>query len=100
MSKQTTGIAYALYQRFITEDDPRFEVVGCGCLFQNVGTYPVELNDFVLLPGDVKKFDVQPPHSLEFQLSVKFSDTDTGATSLRLSPRKRVLFECLLPKYE
>lgn len=93
------GNTYIIHREFVTASNFNFGVKGSGILMQNQGEHPVYINDFVLLPGDAKKFDIMPPHIIEDSLNIRFDTlVSLPATSIRLSPGPKLYIEYLAQK--
>ncbi len=100
MCNCTEKLTYGLHREFVVKSNPRHGIRGASVLFQNQGNTPVHINDFVLLPGDMKKIDVHPPHFFEDDVNIWF-DTDTVLStggSLRLAAGPKLYIEYLSPK--
>lgn len=92
---------YVIHEEQITESDANFRILGAGILFQNQGDVPVTVGMIKLLPGDVYKIDIMPPHRVDQNVKIRFESAavPTGG-SLRVTTGPLLVYSTLMPKQQ
>lgn len=72
MTTRPGQIVFGLEQKFITADVTNQRVTATKILFTNMGTDVVFINDLAVLAGDSLKVDIEAPHLIDFQFSIRF----------------------------
>lgn len=97
-TRRPEQIVFDIEQRFITEDVTAQRVVATKILLTNQGQDVVFINDIAILSGESLKVDIEAPHLIDFQFSIRFVPATVVVAGDGIVSGKKVLLTTMKPK--